>query len=334
MQGNHQPTSLFDRIIGRPRSPWITLGIAALLFLVPLVAAYLDGRLSEILGESHVRGLLSPAAVITYILLVAPRLTGTEAAVLESLRQIALVDDASFQQLLDDVSAIRPRNELIAFGGGGLLGLAGAVSGLDGNPSWLAAALVLLNVLMFGLLAWAIYSSLKATQLHAALLRLPLRIDPFDITPFQAIGRQSLLLALVFVGGITLSLLFVAFEPQAFLELEFWLMYVPLVLVPFVIFFLNMNPAHRLIAAAKDRELAVVQHHIQQSGRRMLERLELGQSTDNLPAEINALVAYEEQLQRARTWPYNTSMLRTLVVSGFAPAVAVVARVLAGVLFD
>ena len=63
---------------------------------------------------------------------------------------------------------------------------------------------------MFALLAWTIYVSIAGTRLTAALHRQPMQINLFDTAAFEAVGRQSLLLALVFVGGITLSLLFQA----------------------------------------------------------------------------------------------------------------------------
>jgi hypothetical protein len=47
----------------------------------------------------------------------------------------------------------------------------------------------------------------------------------------------------------------------------------------------------------------------------MEERQDPGQ----VAAEFNALAAYEQRLAGTRTWPYNTSMLRTLFVSFLVP---------------
>ncbi len=54
---------------------------------------------------------------------------------------------------------------------------------------------------MYGTLGVVIYASLAGTRVTSAPLRLPLRIDPLDVTPLEAIGRQSLLLALVSWGA-------------------------------------------------------------------------------------------------------------------------------------
>ena len=45
-----------------------------------------------------------------------------------------------------------------------------------------------------------------------------------------------------------------------------------------------------------------------------------------MPFEVNALVAYEKELDQASTWPYNPVILRTLVVSVLIPSVALLAR--------
>jgi hypothetical protein len=52
-----------------------------------------------------------------------------------------------------------------------------------------------------------------------------------------------------------------------------------------------------------------------------------------LPAQIAALVAYEERLKAARTWPHNVSILRTLFFSIFIPLMSILARVAVDLLF-
>jgi hypothetical protein len=79
-------TSLFDRLVAQPRRPWITLGIVALLFAAPLLAAHAGNALSDLIRQGQWRGLFLSPAIITYILLIAPRMAGMESAVLRSLR--------------------------------------------------------------------------------------------------------------------------------------------------------------------------------------------------------------------------------------------------------
>jgi len=327
-------TTLFDKTISRPRRGWVTLGIALLLLLIPMAAAYVDGVLAEVFTGSQWRGMLIPVVVILYILLVAPRLGQTEAQVIESLRPIVLVDDDTFARLIREAD-IRPRNELLAIVAGMAVGLLMFASDIGPPISWSALAFYLSSLLMYGLLAWTIYLSVAGTRLINLLLRQPLHVDPFDISPFEAIGRQSLLVALVFVGGITLSLVFVAFGAEAvFLDWGFWLIYIPLVLVPVIIFFLSMLPTHHVLAAAKDAELTVAYGYLHRSFRELRTQLDAGQPQESLTSQINALSAYENRLRHTRTWPYNTGMLRTLFFSILVPAAAVLGRIIAEMLFD
>ena len=197
--------------------------------------------------------------------------------------------------------------------------------------SWLGFYWYISLALMYGLLAWVILGSVATTRLSTALHRQPLRVDILDPAQFEAVGRQSLILALVFIGGITLSLL-LSFQPANISEPSFWLTYLLLVLAVLLIFFLNMRPTHRVLTAAKQQELEPLQGQINASCREITQKLDRNQQTGSLPAEINALIAYEQRLLAARTWPYNTTMLRTLFFSVFIPIGTVMIRVLVEIL--
>jgi phosphoglycerol transferase MdoB-like AlkP superfamily enzyme len=257
---------------------------------------------------------------------MSPKMARMGTRVIDSIRPQVLTDDENFNQIVRETSYIKPRHELVAFGVGALVGLLLALSGSGATFSWFTVSWLLLTCLADGLIAWAIYASLVSTRLMTALLRQPLRVDPFDITPFEPIGRQSLLISLVFVGGITISLIFVALDPQSFRLLVFWLTYIPLVMVPVVIFFLNMHPTHKVLAEARAHEMGAVQQHIQEACRKLVKKLDEDQDTEKLTVEINALVVYEQRLQAARTWPYNIPMLRALFFSVLIPVGATLAR--------
>jgi HAMP domain-containing protein len=214
----------------------------------------------------------------------------------------------------------------LALGAGAVLGLISAqASGFDLGISWLGFYWYISLALMYGLLAWVILGSVATTRLNAALHRLPLSVDILNPAQFEAVGRQSLILALVFIGGITLSLL-LSFQPGNISEPSFWVTYLLLVLAVLLIFFLNMRPSHRVLTAAKQRELEPLQRKINASCRELAQHLERKQETGSLPAEINALVAYEQRLRAARTWPYNTTILRTLFFSVLIPLGSVMVR--------
>ena len=58
-----------------------------------------------------------------------------------------------------------------------------------------------------------------------------------------------------------------------------------------------------------------------------MEHLANGQDAAQ-PAQLtDALLAYEDRLKEARTWRYNTAMLRTLFISVLVPVITVAAKV-------
>jgi amino acid transporter len=152
-----------------------------------------------------------------------------------------------------------------------------------------------------------------------------MQFDILDPAPFEAIGRQSLLLALVFIGGITLSLLF-TFQDANLSSPEFWLVNLLFIAFIILIFFLSMRPTHELLAAEKKRQLDPVQRHINHACQVLVQRLEQDQEPGEISSNINALEIYEQRLIAARTWPYNTSMLRTLFFSVLIPLGSILVR--------
>ncbi len=323
-----QSTSRIDRMLSKDRSLWVRLVISLSFLLLPLAAAYLEGVLDEFMREGQWRFLLLPPIIILYIWFIAPVMSRGEAEVVRSFRPLVPLDEKDFYSLVDRESRVNPRYEWLAFGVGAVLGLISArASGFDMGVSWLSFYWYISLAFMYGLLAWVILGSVASTRLNAALHRQPLRVDILDPTQFEAVGRQSLLLALAFIGGITLSLV-LTFQPDNLSEPSFWLTYLLLVLAIMLIFFLNMRPTHRVMSAAKLVELEPLQRQINVSCRELARRLDQNQDPDSLPAEINALVAYEQRLLAARTWPYNTTMLRTLFFSVFIPLGSVMVRLL------
>jgi hypothetical protein len=262
-----------------------------------------------------------------YILLVAPLMVRVGEDVLGSLRPLVLLDNETYARVVANASNIPRLHEYLAVAAGMSIGFIWTILSSEDRLSWLSLYWLLANGAMFGLLVWTIYLSIADTRLISTLLCQRLKIDIFDITPFGAVGKQALASAMVFVGGILLSLIFGA-DAQSVQYIEFWILYIPITSVPVLIFFLQMRPTHQVLAAEKRRLQEELKPHIH---KRIL-RLESSLEQDNLPAqlsaEFNALTNFEQRLQNTQTWPYNTAQLRTLFFSVLIPAATMLLRLL------
>jgi hypothetical protein len=188
------------------------------------------------------------------------------------------------------------------------------------------------RIVIWGVIIWAIYVSFTVTRLTNTLLRQPIRVEIFDLGPFQPIGRQSLWLSLMFVGGMMLGLLSSNFAEEE-LRLEYLIINAVIIALIVVIFFLNTHNVHRVLAATKQQKLESVEHHLARAYYRLEELIAENQDTYAVATELNALAISKQELKAIRTWPYNTEMVRTIFISIVTPLLVAFARVVA-VLWD
>lgn len=324
-----QPASLFDRYFTKNRPMWVTLIVSISFLILPFVVALIDGELDEIIKLGNWRVYLLAPTIIIYIWLVSPLMARTGAKVIEAIKPLVELDSAEYDRIVQETSMINPTHELLAFGIGIMLNiLAILATGFDQSLSWLTIYWIISTSLMYGVLAWAIFVSIASTRVNSGLHKLPLHIDILNPNQFETVGRQSLLLALVFIGGITLSLLF-TYQDGSLSSPDFWISNILFVLFTISIFFLSMRPTHRILAKEKESELESLQSRINSKCRALALNLDQDIESGILSAEINALVAYEQRLLAARTWPYNVAMLRTLFFSVFIPLGSILARLAA-----
>jgi hypothetical protein len=162
-------------------------------------------------------------------------------------------------------------------------------------------------------------------RLFTGLQHHPLDINVFDLRPLQPIGRWSLGIALVYIGGSALSLLFV---PQMTLNVEAIVLYGILILTPVLVFFLNMLSTRQTIVAAKKRHLDMVRDNLAAASLALEGGVEKGQPEDTgaLLDSVAAWVTYEERVQQVPEWPYTAEIRRNLVLSTLLPLVVWLVR--------
>jgi hypothetical protein len=315
--------SLFDRFIARRRPWWVTLLIFMVLLVIPLAAIALDGAWKDVVSLGLWRPVLLAPVVISYVLAVAPAMAKSSADMLEAFRPLVKLDGQAFDQQVRGSSRIRLAGEMLAMAAGGLVGLLLGLTWLRGiQTAWLRLYAPASLSLLIGLLGWTIYDSFASTGPIEALHRHPLKLNILDIRPFEPVGRYSLAASLVFMGGITLGILF-GLDVQNVWAWQTWLFFLPLMSVPAIVFFLNMRPTHRLLATEKKRQLQVVGEKLLRLSRALQRRINKDddEGLGAMAGEFTALAAYEARLRAAPTWPYNTAMLRTLGLTIFVPLV-------------
>ena len=318
-------SSLFDRTVARRRPAWATVLLVFVVYLPTLVAAISLG-LTDILTNPRSRSILTAPTAIAYILVIAPILGIMQPIVVRSLRPVILVDDQELARVVRRASSIPHLFEAAAIAAGLFFGF--LISGGIPGPGerWQGYVSAATGYVMCGLLGWLGFTVIANTRVVNHLLRLPMRVDPLDIKPFEAIGRQSLVIAFAFIGGNTLALLLGNYGSAALADPRFWLLFAPLFLLPVMVFFLNMVPTQRVLSQAKKRELAAVRAQLHAAFRLLLERRQVGEPTGSLSQDVNALAAYEQHLNEASSWPYNPAILRVLTFGVLVPITTVLAR--------
>jgi hypothetical protein len=153
-------------------------------------------------------------------------------------------------------------------------------------------------------------------------------VNVFDLSPFEAVGRQGLALSLLLIGGITISLVFMS-QHREFLYWQNLALYLVLSSASCLVFYLVMWPTHCTLERFKGQKLLFVQQSVGRLFQRLEELTTHGSDTQAVSAEIQVLLALEQRLRLVPTWPYTIDMLRTLIFSSFTPAIVAGTRLIA-----
>jgi hypothetical protein len=293
-----------------PRYGAFVIGVAVALAGLLALAAQAQAESGQPVGPVLWIVGLDPV-ILVYILVLHPFMHRRWVLAMQSLEALAPHAGAS-------AKPAGRRGEWAALLLGTLVGLALARR-VPGAEGWLWVYSEVTSALTFALLAAVIYGSVKRSRHLGAHLRAGLELNVFDghlLTPFAQWGQS---LSLVFVGGISLSLLFQSYGSLRSMEGVF--VYGSLVIVALTLFFMSMWSIHLALARAQDRELAIVRRDLGAARETLLrERASkpaaLAQDT-YLP--IVVLAAYELQVLHASTWPFNPEILRRVLASGVAP---------------
>lgn len=327
---------IIDRFFTSLPWPWLwsIVMVGAILLLIPLALVLVGDESDPFLAlvRGGVFRVFFPGIVTIYLLIAVHMLEQTRDKVARSLRPLLQIDDETFEAAIESACRASPAGELAAAGAGVL-----AFFAIVGLPSpgpevdWLGLYYYAGTMIMFGAIGWSVYAVVVISRLTNMLLRQPIQVDIFDVTPFEPIGTQSLYLSLSLIGTIVLAL---PSSPYALPSWQNILIFSALILASVAVFFVNMYSTHRLLASTKKQQMAVVDHKFIQTYYQLQELGNRRLDIHSAATELNAWAVAKQELKQTRSWPYNTEMLRTLFVSVLIPIMVGLARVVGPLLGD
>ena len=327
--------NLLQALMKRSRLPWYwtTAVVAAVLLLLLILAAYLDGAFSWLSTLRFWQSFLDSPALIIYILLVYPFMWRLWKRAVKAFQPLLPPDDSAPNQLIAEVPTLNRRWEWVVL----LIGVVFFISVVQpwdwswvSGEIWLHVYELVTFSLFFSLLSWLIYNGLAGSRYLARLCRQNLNMDIFEPGLLAPVARWSLSTSLVFIGGISLSLVFQTRE--SLLALESIIIYAVLVAAIVLLFFMSMWSTHQVMARAKKRELALARKHLTAAYRELKERVAQNQmeGVEKLYSTLTAWSTYERQGKEAPTWPFNAVIIRRLAISGLLPGLIYLIRYLIG----
>jgi hypothetical protein len=320
--------SPIDQLCQKTKIPyaWFVILSGLLLLMLPILVVLLEGIWQEFIYEGAWRTLLLAPAIVFYIIaLIRPMNLSLERA-LRALMEVIQVDEDEFIRIVKKAYDVDNRLELAAFAFGAAFGLLVATNWtIEERYSLLRIYLPIANAVMFGSISWIAVSALASTRLQTELHKLPMQIDLFNLKPFEPIGRHSLFTALAFIGGCVISVIHLTPVSNAW-NIYNLLVYGTLISIVVLLFFLTMRHTHRKLAEKKASELLNARKNISSCFQALQTRSESNQDVREISTELDLWTKYELRLKDARTWPYNTAMLRTLFLSVLLPAIASLAQ--------
>ncbi len=239
------------------------------------------------------------------------------------------MSQAEFDALRTSTLRLNRRGELLGL-------LAGVGFGLAVGRPWNSSFdfptaiswIIVSNTLMFGILGWLMYTAAESGVAMSRFFKAPVSVDLFRPGALMPIAQWSVGVASIFMGGIAVSMVFLTVE--ALRDADTLIIYGVLFSVSLAFFFFNLRETHRVLSQAKQEKAGAVKERIIEIAEGLDRSLRLGNrsETHELSVEMSGLVGYQQQVKGAPTWPFNTAVIRGLLIASLVPTITILARVL------
>jgi MFS family permease len=323
--------SITGRFWKSRRARYIAPALIALLFLICLIgAALLDGISVDEMDWEFWRAGLQPPTIIIYTIAVIPLMDKLWNRAVGTLLPLVKGEDGTREKLAAEISKKDPWRESIA---ASLVMVLILVLSQPWNwdYGWVGLYRVVAPMIMFGLLGWLVYTGLRGARNLTRLTRATLSLDIFHLEVLAPVARWSLGISLAFIGGITISMVFVPRENL--LNVFNISVYAVLICTTVLIFFISMLGTHHAILKVKKRELLTAQEMLTVAYRKMQGQVTRGSTADDgrVFSEVAAWGIYETSVRNIREWPYDASIIRRLVASLASPAAVYLIKLILGI---
>ena len=312
-------------LIKQTRLPWYgaTALVAAVLFALLILFTFLNGDTGYFSEPGFWRSNLVGPVMITYTLVVFPFMARLFEHAIQAFRSISPMDESDFNRLAAEINRPNRRWELAVLFIGAVFPLLLNIpwNGTMSDDTWLKVYQLILSMLLFSLLGWLIYDTIVRTMRIARLSRQDLRLDIFNTRLLSPVAVWSLGVALAWVGGISLSLIFQTWE-----GITHWqtiTIYAILVSATVLVFLLSTWSTHNAIVTIKKRELSLAWNNLATASRELKSRTEQNrkEGMPELSYTITAWAAQHKLVKESSTWPFDASIVRSLAASMLAPVI-------------
>jgi hypothetical protein len=204
---NTKPQSLVDQFVAYVGlSRYAFAAVIVLLLAVLLASAVFSQGGVVVVGPRSLWKLGLEPTLTLYMLVIYPWLQRRFALAIDALRPLS-----NRPEIFDEIYVSSRRGEVITL----LIGVAFSLwvtTSWRIEGTWMRLYVVIANIVLFSLMAHAIYDGLDRTRRLARVVRAGLQLDLFDRQLLAPMARWGQTVALTFVGGTCLSLLFQSYE--------------------------------------------------------------------------------------------------------------------------